>query len=396
MYIFAQEKMILGGAETLIIRLAEIICTRGYEVAVYAKEISEEIRIKAENAGATVIADMGWSRLLAQRSFDENDKILTVQFKSFLEVQYEMKKNNNYCDVLFYDVHVYDLFMDLKSKVIYRQLLYRPYKKMISEFYSNGNIFFMEENCTRYAEDYYDISLGGSRDVWLLPMCIEPYGEEDLPAKAESRRGSFEVLSVARADFPFKGYIKGLIEDAREAKKRHPNLKLTIVTRGDGFDQVLEWAAGDDFITIINGMDPKDLKSLYESSHLFFGMGTTVLDAAMNGTPVVPVNHFTYKCEAARFFYEDPRYIAIRCDDDCLYDAGHFIDQVAMMSDREYIETCHKVRDAVVQNYDIELFVDRLLGHKVDKKENYLCRRYEVKHWLHSASVSMKKWIGRE
>ncbi|MCR5755424.1 MAG: hypothetical protein K6G30_11525, partial [Acetatifactor sp.] len=123
------------------------------------------------------------------------------------------------------------------------------------------------------------------------------------------------ILAAARAEFPFKGYLLGLVDEFEKIKKVIPNAQMKIVSEGEDIE-VLKGR--------IDQLEPVTKKGIelsgwitYEElieeiihCRVFVGMATGLLDASKNYRISIPVKHTTEKCVASSFFYEKPLMLA--------------------------------------------------------------------------------------
>lgn len=148
---------------------------------------------------------------------------------------------------------------------------------------AQGMVFAMNEGCLDGHRRRYGYKLEKSSLV-PLPVVV-PFAS---PPRSE--QGECTVLTVARL-VDMKGYIEGLIRDFAEiAKETRSPCKLVII--GDGplrarLQRVASKTGIGDRIKFVGSVPYDRLPAFYAQAHVYVGMGTTVLEAAAAGLPVI-------------------------------------------------------------------------------------------------------------
>lgn len=167
-------------------------------------------------------------------------------------------------------------------------------KPFLMQLIETKQMFFFD--CVDFIEKFYRIKI--PLDViYNIPMNIEELNIDKI--KSRYNNEDFLLFTSARADFPFKGYIFGLIEMFKTISidKR---MKLIIISSG-AQDEMIKKRINDlnddvkQKITFINGESYDKVIKHMEASNLVIGMGTTVLDAASRGIPVINVVPYTFE-----------------------------------------------------------------------------------------------------
>lgn len=130
--------------------------------------------------------------------------------------------------------------------------------------------------------------------VRILPNPIDTGrfkpGPPDLRLEVGVAPAEFLVLSASRLDPDKAGYVRMLIDDFAGLAAADPGAWLVIA--GDGSQRAtLEAAVADRGIPRVRFIGMRsDLERVYPGADAFVGMGTTVLEAAACGVPVVVAN----------------------------------------------------------------------------------------------------------
>jgi len=180
-------------------------------------------------------------------------------------------------------------------------LRYGPIRLEYIEAMSRHGLFLsMNEACLEAHRRNYGYILENAT-VIPLPMSVM---SEAKPVKKGAR---LRVVTVARL-VPMKGYIEGLILAVSQAiREDGSDVELLIVGEGPLLAR-LKWVAlraGIARRVIFNGsVAYADLPRYYREADIFVGMGTTVLEAASHGTPVLIAESYTAEFRTPGLFSE--------------------------------------------------------------------------------------------
>ena len=169
-------------------------------------------------------------------------------------------------------------------------LRYGPTRLEYIEAMSRHGLFFsMNEACLEAHRRNYGYRLENAT-VIPLPMSVT---SEQKPLKTGSR---LRVVTVARL-VPMKGYVEGLILAVSQAVHEDgSDVELVIVGAGSLLSRLKLTAlrAGIARRVIFTGsVAYADLPRYYREADIFVGMGTTVLEAASHGVPVLIAEAYT-------------------------------------------------------------------------------------------------------
>lgn len=169
-------------------------------------------------------------------------------------------------------------------------LRYGPTRLEYIEAMSRHGLFFsMNEACLEAHRRNYGYRLENAT-VIPLPMSVT---SEQKPLKTGSR---LRVVTVARL-VPMKGYVEGLILAVSQAVREDgSDVELVIVGAGSLLSRLKLTAlrAGIARRVIFTGsVAYADLPRYYREADIFVGMGTTVLEAASHGVPVLIAEAYT-------------------------------------------------------------------------------------------------------
>lgn len=308
--VFVYEHIVTGGIETLILRIGKAVLKQGESLTVVASRISNEMYTQLESANFKIIIIKKW------RSKDIGDKLGTEKAIFFSPVDFfrvsSWLAKTNFCNNCYlYIVHPYALKFVMQSKKlpILNTYLKKVTINVLSELIRTGHIYFMDSMCLEECKRCcgYEFKCDSDR-ILHLPLDID---NPDETYNVVPNNEYFHILTISRAEYPFKGYVKGLMEGL---SKLHRKIFLQIISYGDGANELKDWVEGNrtDFLSIdLKGETSyEELGYYYKKCNLYVGMGTTILEAASRYKVCIPVKPYTYELKARHYFHEKPEVCA--------------------------------------------------------------------------------------
>lgn len=366
-----------GGIETLIIRMTKWLTQKGVNIEViYDADRNEDTRLINEliKFGAKMNkisfrhSDSKISKL--QKKYD-NLEIQCIVF-SYVELIIADKifGNNLKSNLIFYDAHQYNLVADFYvSGKLKKGLIHYISKVIVNRLYRDHKIVFMDSLCKDRTIKEFQLKNLYDDDIVHLPM--EMNGYIDLNVNEKIQKGNtFNILTVTRMVFPFKGYVFGLVELFNHLVLKYPNLRLTVIGTGDDEEEFSRILGNVDYkirehIIWIKGVSYGEIKTYMEKANLYIGMGTTVIDAVNCGVPALSVGSYTYECKGYGYFYQDPANLG---GIEGNVDLCPYIEAVINLSKEQYLSLSQKDYIAMKELYDIETNGRRLLDYKNSTK----------------------------
>lgn len=374
---FIYANIASGGAQTLIMRVGGRLKQKGVDARVVCRDVSDKMREQfVENHIAINKINM-WTAENLLADVKEEDTVFTFFLRDFLMCESYVAEKKIGCKVLLYILHPSLLRLEGLKKLKSGRVFVRNYiGKFIYQYIDNGNIIFMDEMCMEWTEQFYHKEIDNPKEkIFRIPMDDIDWKAEKFDLKLEKRKEGCRILTIARADFPFKGYIKGLIEDFSVLQKKYKNLSLKIISYGPGIDALKSWIMtaeqnGAKNIELIGETRYDLLEEYYWQAHLYVGMGTTLLDAAKYG--VVSVNALldTYQLESTGFFHEFPYLAAAEKKNSS--PALNLLETAIMLPREEYEKWSEMTRELFQQYYSMDIFMDRILRHQVKKEKHFI------------------------
>lgn len=365
--IFVYSNFILGGAETLILRMSEWLIKRGDKVVLVCHSMDETIkkdkRIGRIECILTKKKDKKRKILkILQKNNNIKDKMIINFFvKDYLLIE-RLNKKNDFQNI-FYVVHPNNTLSYCKKGLLLSKIKKYIYKNQIKKMYDKNCIYFMDEDCIKIAEKYYKMSLSKSySNIIRIPIQVDKFDNK-------TRKKSFNILTIARFDFPFKGYLLGLIDDFIYLKEIYPQATLTIIGDGKDRDKIekklerLNKKITKD-IMIIGAVPYLSLNSYFKKASIYVGMGTTVLDAVNRGVPAITVYSYSYEAKTLGFFYEHPNVLAGFTEGGSYPKIAvvELLERVFDLNIEDYDRLVEKNYQALKNTYDIEIVLPKFFN----------------------------------
>lgn len=361
-----------GGVETYYFRMYRWAKSKGYKLMFFLREgaeIGKEWSNYMEELGISVIRYRNLGKKISTNNnvLDfkkcklKDSVCITNSFTAFAAANNIFMNGKDEINILFYVLHPHST--KLCNKRIINDLWARPILRNIKD----SNLVFMDEETRDYCGSYYpDIDFSGSKIV-RLGMEIPSF---DLGQRKEAyHKEKFTIVTIARFEFPFKGYLCGLVDAYAKLKRRFSNIELIIIGDGAGkniLEEKIKKLSSNGMSSGIRmlGYVPYGLIENYmKEANIFVGMGTTILDAAKYGVPSIVATAYQMNDYAAGFFSSDYTCIGKMIDEDGAkkFHLKELIEQVYAMPEEAYLKFSKKCYDALVQNYELEDIMHQLI-----------------------------------
>lgn len=366
MYWFYNRDLGVGGAETLVYRLANHL---------------------SQMAGATIVAETVETfyeqnasenlKFWKQRKFrilslcfkaKTDDVVFAFYLRDFLKLWIMSKFFLRKFKVVMYVLHPLIFDMQTFDRLPQIQFLaIRLFRHMLVKEYEKHRILFMDEYSIDHIGNLYDCkSILDKKAVFRLPYEIREIEKDLIKKKTENRKEEFCILAVARADFPFKGYLLGLVEGIQDIMGEYENAILTIISHGSDFERLekaVKESSVSSQINLINKVPYNELDHYYKKAHVYIGMGSTLIEAAQYGAIPLVAKSYDEKLKIKKyFFYERPEILGTIEDIDYIED-DYMLRKVLDFADDDYYRASIRSREAVVDMYDIKKISDRIVKH---------------------------------
>ncbi len=390
-----------GGSITLIERICTWAVNNKQDIKIYCNDVSnKEIVSKLDLLGVSIACfDTYNTKKIAQHIKEDLCKgdiqIVSFILNNYLSVETVKKKNGLDFVNVIYSIHPATFYKGTGIKEgRFKKAIIRRYKKTIQKINSNAGIIFMDQDNIDSTEAYYGMRLTQKPVIRALPMICEPLNKDELERKLDFAYANKTIFTSCRADFPFKGYVFGLIDDFVELCKKYDDIKLCIVCSGDSADVALVrkkiQSTPDSVqkkIEFHNWMKYDNLLNAISKAYLYVGMGTGVLDAAIKYVPSVAVKYNTYENIAACILCDRPDYLL--AEETCKSRAIWLIDELLSYDRIKYGDVSRKCFSEVQNVYDVDLFFDCIKS--IEKRKSYLSTTDVFVHSMNTFLNSLKK-----
>lgn len=364
---FLKKDLLIGGTELLIERVSKEFIERGYNVNVICTSIMDEMIKRYENANINYILVSEWdnSKVL---SFLKRERgiqmVVTFSVEDFCTV-YGIRSKN--IKTILYTVFFDQLLVGGKTK---NSLALKYVKfitgKLLKQMMKKKKIVCMDEHTVNNTFNYYGKYLNYSKkEVPMLKIPVDLVDiDQSILLNKKDIDSKINILTIARADFPWKGYILGLIDFVNNYSGKN-EITLRIVTYGEGEKLVIEKIncmseEKKKLITLQGKTDYNELEKLYKDTNVYVGQGTTVLDAAQRGILTIPVVPDTYEVLSDAFFHENYERVTVEANIENRFE--EMIAQVCNMDKDTYLYHAQEGRKAVVDNYGTKAICNSLLS----------------------------------
>lgn len=400
MIIFNDTLGVYGGAQTLMLRMCTWLRSNGIATAIITDSTANiEIVERLQKIDAIIeCVDrnkiQSYVNVLSKFTESEDIKVISFVCDFYLEIEMAKKAGNMEFDNLMYCIHP-EAFNRGNTKSKIKSLLKKPiinaYRNLFIKMNENNSLYIMDEVDTIESEKYLNVSLKKKPEIIRLPMICNK--KDEFESIINDGYDSQMILTAARAEYPYKGYIFGLLDAFVEIKEENPKLKMTIVSGGGDLEQFNKKLDSlDDKIKedlyVYKWMAYDSLLELAKKCKLFVGMGTSVLDMALCYKPSIAVKFNTYECIGDSFISEKPQYITT--DENCVTPAIHLVKKILAMSKDEYREESIKSFDAVKSLYDIDYCMSSFMNARTNNKTSILSTKDYVFFLLYKKYISMK------
>lgn len=376
------EKFAIGGTETLILRIGAKAAGNNIRVLLLT-EVEIEDRNLVSSLLLAGIHIYNYSILKKNFLSTEghvlsvglNDDVLFLffyfpEFFNFWRMRRRFFKFPN-LRFLIYIVHPRSTFL-FSHKV--------PFLNMLVRIFIKNSIYlkiikFMDEETILATENNYRMKLPLAASIVRLPIVIS----QSNPKKFNE---NLKILTISRFEFPFKGYVLGLIADFEVFNRRYPNSTLTIIGHGPGEGRVLDLIKRlpisiQQNINLIQRVPIELIDSYLDSCDVYVGMGTTVLSAANRYKIVISAIAYQESSLASGFFHNKPEQVAVVASsyEGATFTFSQLLEEVAKMSIEERTDLGLISYNHIKELYNLDRNVLHLLNYEiaaVSKQQRYL------------------------
>lgn len=353
---------ISGGTATLSYRLASAYIEKGYLVYYICEERNSEKNIQLfEESGIDVIVTKRkrWNDIAKEKVVSAKE-VLAFSYSYELFIYAENVKKHNSCTRSFlYVVYERCLFRGGEQENGFTRFINRLNRRYIYHINRNNHLLFMENRIIDVTEKFLNIDLSVSRNN-IFPL---PYQFMEENPIYDNRKKT--IVTMSRLDFPFKGYLMGLIDDFTKMSEDIDDLELWIIGTGNSAEQLKDKLNKLDKdiknkILLLGELPYDNAKEIIAKAFVFVGLGTGLLDAVSKKVPAIGTKVYEYKCLGNGFLYEHVSELGFLSGDSNVHDIIYELETVFNMSQKDYIDLCEKEYCAAISYYGMDQFINKI------------------------------------
>ncbi|MEG1151061.1 MAG: hypothetical protein RSC93_08390 [Erysipelotrichaceae bacterium] len=336
--------MQMGGTETLIVRIYSWLVKQNYEVIVVSKVIYDSFKsvLKKNNVKIQLSDFRYWG---IQSIIKDADAVIVFRLDDYF-------LTCDRCKTVLYNVHELTLIRGQNINKYIGHLVKKIYRILIKQLDINNSLIFMDNHILEVTEKYYKMKM--CPNVIKLPMMINK--EFSSKKRIDKVRN---ILTIARSEFPFKGYLLGLINYFNDIGFENKNINLTIITSGEDSERLFKLKNGNPRITILKDVMYNDLNKYFDNTDFYIGVGSSLLDASNRGVPSLVVGSYTYECVSIGLFCDNINNLGYLNDD--FKPISIYMDNLKRLDAENYYKLSIKTFELYKKNYDIDINLPKIL-----------------------------------
>lgn len=364
-----------GGSQLQISRIGQWANNNGIDFYVFAESLANTEVVDILTKANAHIYDVGiyntkpLSTLMKQICNEDDNQVQVINFTFMHYLDMECVKHK--CKLSFknimIDIHpkAFELGTKIKNKAI-KMFYASEIKKSFIAMNRTRDLFFMDEVNIQNSEEFFNCKLDPAPQITRVPMFFAK--DSDWRTKADKAFKKNTILTVTRAELPFKGYVLGLIDDFKEIAEQYDDYKLEIICSGDDIGRIEERIDAmppqvKKRVVLHYWMSNDKVKEEMQNCKVFVGMGSTLLEAASVYRPAITVRYYTEENLARDFIGDVPNVVVQR--EDCENRAIDLIYKVIAADQKSYQEMCLRSFENVRNVYDTDIVMKELVKAEV-------------------------------
>ena len=383
-FVFVNQIFTSSGTETYIFRMSKWLKEHKYDVILLLPENcsqiddnllknTESLGVKVDFCIPSLSNGMGIPDLNYKLSLDKSVKITLITFtvETLFIAESIMYANPEYDFTnITYMVHPNSYIYKSKNSNFIRRGIFNPmYSGISSRLVDNRILYFLSEN-------HKNIFIKSTfhKEIKDRILRLGTYINGLNVDKTRNHYKQRKIVTVSRFDFPFKDYLKGLIDSLEKLDK---NVSLNIIGWGQDEEELMSYIEKKrdnirNRINVIKGVTYQNLQKYLDDAFVYIGEGTSVLDALNNSLLSIVVNEYDRSAKTNGYFYDNYNVTTTECN---LYQIEEFLKIVFSMSEEEYITQVKKDYNRFVDIYNINNVMKEMIAiknnntHAISKKE---------------------------
>lgn len=368
-FYFVSDSFDVGGKESLIVRMLTWLTKQDYTCYLMLSKgtnINKKWNESLKDVSIIYFDFYKYSTFVGDASsiFNQvNEKyFLSTSMSDWIYIQELIRKKRiNKVHHLFYVLHP-----KASRGVVNSSILDKPYQTLIERRFNRNHLIFMDNETRNFYAVYNSKEVLAYRVV-ELPMEIEKLDENVI--KQRIKNDTFEILTIARLEFPFKGYVLGLIDDFEKLARENSFLILTVVGDGTGMSELQNKISSmperiRKRINVIGEIDYDKIPRLLKKAKVYVGMGTTLIDAAKEGLISIGATANQMENKSFGFFGPSCNVLGLFWGEEGFdkYNFVELIQEVIELSDSDYYGRSVEIYNHI-KRYDINKIMPQLISY---------------------------------
>ncbi len=358
-----------GGIETLVLRMCKWLYENNIPTILVVDEDrveNEAILLEASKYNVEIVAlpfrtFVSPKRIKDKVRVNNNEHVQIITFtypEYFLGEVIKSCYSNANIDSIFYVPHQYGLIMEFNFSNKYLKSIAKIVgKHCVRQMYRSDQIINMDDLCAKRLETEYDIKVETNRTI---PLAMEIFDINYERIHNIFKEEEKNILTIARCEFPFKGYMFGLMDMFDELAENDDSITLTIIGDGPDFNQLKDAWNKQKYkskIRLVGSVPYNELNKYFSTTRIYIGMGTTLLDAANSSVVGFPIGSYTYECKGYGPYYEDGMNLGGLHGE---IDITNLVRESLSLTESEYKSIVEKQHEEIKRYYDIDSVMFRI------------------------------------
>lgn len=365
---FEYPDLHFGGAQTLMVRMAKWFLEHEYATYLCCTNCEAGFKRYLDTEGIPVLI-MGKNLLRSLlRKAARDDLVFCFSLQDYLraKLRYGSKRS-----VVLYVIHTGMMDLRRLNKIrILQSFMRTVLKPVIVRGLEKHSIILMDPACAERIQTYYRLQWPIRKQcIFPLPYESGPLSQEQIPENAAARFQGRRILAIARADFPFKGYLLGLIRRFPEICKAVDECFLDIISHGPGEARITEAIEELDPLyrerVVFHGGKSYDaLLPFYLNAQVYIGMGSTLVEAGRCGLPAIDVKPNTEELALnGATFADEPMFLGTTDESYAYTKDLNLLYSILKMDREDYCDLCLRTFEQFQNHYEIGTIMERMIEY---------------------------------
>ena len=309
-YVFTTTRLIMGGIETLIMRMSDWLIDNGHNVTIVSSEGGSQVEKISPQVQVYTVGSVRFNLACypVPLSFLYSDDLI----KSFRDADVVMSFTEPGCMFSYHMCRSSKSQAKVVSGVFEPSMFLGSYEYFDSIFWHtihNKNKFYMNQVIVDINKEQGKFTDGVK--VWPLPINVKKF----IPVSKQNIRKNNVILSIGRLD-RMKGYnvyMPSIIRDLIDAG--YKDIEWHIIgddetnglepTKAEMLEQIKKYKI-ESHVKMLGIVDYSNLINHLGSAKVFVGMGTAAVEASSAGIPSICAIIHEYNAKTYGFLWDQP------------------------------------------------------------------------------------------